>query len=114
VNVVAKAKIGVATLLLLAVIVTMVAMTHVALPCAGQCRSPYELTVNFRSGVSPTRGVQVLERCENSLGVVRIGWDAKTGFGLVWTTTFGRNKETQPLFACLNRSGLVANGAYPD
>lgn len=86
------------------------------LPCAGQCRAPFELDVWFHQGVSGSRGIQALKECEHLPGVVRVSWNRTEKSAVVWTTFFGPKAPSQnePLRSCLKRLPSVAGQGWPD
>ena len=85
--------------------------------CAGQCNAPYELMVDFRSGLTAAEGKAELTRCSNDPVVVRIETETLGGTGevrgRVFTTVFGNTVSTQPLRTCLGRQHDITNFDWP-
>jgi hypothetical protein len=85
--------------------------------CGGQCKSPYELDVAFRTATSKPVAQQAIARCAASPTVIRIAalerlkgkWQ-----GRIYTTKIGRSESTQALLTCLDGQRVVVSAAWPD
>jgi hypothetical protein len=103
-------------LTLLAAALTGCSSRPVATACGGQCTSPYELDVQFRSATTTTEARAALQRCSHEATVVRVDVVPAGGHGVagrVFTTAFGRNPSTQPLLDCLSRRPEIDGRGWP-
>lgn len=85
--------------------------------CAGQCRPPYQLQVNFTAGTSHATAGKVIASCtEGNSAVIRIQlryFPNGVGRAVIYTRVFAGAKRADQLQKCLRSSGVVATAAWP-
>jgi hypothetical protein len=90
--------------------------------CAGQCKSPYELDVTFRPGISRQAATAAVSRCRASRLVIRIEltqWNSVTG---QWTAVILTKEMASgapaaartALLTCLRQQRSVDSEGWPD
>ena len=85
--------------------------------CAGQCKAPYRLVINFKTSVTPSTAAATVRRCAQDPDVVRIGSiSSRDGelVGSVYTRHFLLGPRTKVLFACFEHDATVQSAGWPD
>lgn len=123
-NLAALRSLVVCALVLPAVVSISGCSSSAPVPCAGQCRPPYELMVDFRPGTTQAAAQQLLTSCtDNNPVVIRVGPLRDIGGGVsrafIYTQVFGvgggdPSGRTTGLLACLRHSSLKVMAAWPD
>jgi hypothetical protein len=115
----ASVKSGCTALACCVVLVTALSTAGCATPstCAGQCRAPFELQVDFKIGTSAATARAVVAKCAQLPDVVRAGRlrrQAGSLTAVIYTRYFGKSSHTSRLFACLHSSAGVGTAGFPD
>jgi hypothetical protein len=89
--------------------------------CAGQCRPPFQLQVDFRQGTSKQAAVAAMRKCQANPLVIRIGqpYRPRSATPGQWTAVIYTKKiplgaSHIPLLTCLHRSPAVMQASWPD
>jgi hypothetical protein len=86
--------------------------------CGGQCKSPYELDVAFRSSTTKPAAQHAISKCADSPTVIRVAAVERSTNGQwqgrIYTAKIGRSAATQPLLTCLDAQRVIVSAGWPD